>query len=292
MDWIMADNSPHTQFVVPLGPGRSLRLGRHPLVMGILNVTPDSFSDGGDFNLLDQSIAHAYAMIAHGADIIDVGGESTRPGAEEMPVQAELDRVMPVFDALRTAETQTPLSIDTYKALVADQAVQAGAAIINDVHGLQREPEMADVAVLHNVPVVAMHWDVERDTSRDLISEVARYFERTIQIAVNAGLPGDQLILDPGFGFGKTLPENYELLRRLHELTTLGYPLLVGTSRKSMIGKLLGNEPKERLAGTIATNVHAYSAGAHIFRVHDVRPNAEALRVAAATLYGPAHTET
>jgi len=292
MDWTMAETASHRQFIVPLRDGRLLRLGRHPLVMGILNVTPDSFSDGGDFSLVDQALAHAETLVAEGADLIDIGGESTRPGAEELPVQDELDRVMPVFDGLKAAGAKTPLSIDTYKALVADQAVQAGAAIINDVYGLQREPAMAEVAVLHKVPVIAMHWDKDRDAAKDLIGEMLRYFERTVEIAEKAGLAKEHLILDPGFGFGKSLVENYELLRRLDELHGLGYPLLIGTSRKSMIGKLLGNEPKERVAGTIATNVLAYAAGAHIFRVHDVRPNAEALRVAAAALYGPAHTET
>jgi dihydropteroate synthase len=230
-------------------------------------------------------------MLAEGADLIDVGGESTRPGAEPVGPQQELDRVMPVLDALHEAAFPLPLSIDTSKALVADQAVQAGAMLINDVRGLQGEPEIADVAALHHVPVIAMHWDKERDRDKDLLDEIRRFFERSITIAERAGVPKNRLILDPGFGFAKSLAENYELLRRLAELHDFGYPLLVGISRKSMIGKLLDVPADQRLAGTVATSVIAYSAGAHIFRVHDVRPNRDALRVAEATLHGPERQE-
>src|SRR5690606_1146989 len=174
------------------------------------NVTPDSFSDGGDFSALDAAVAHAGDLVAEGADILDIGGESTRPGSEDVPVQEELDRVMPVLDAL--AEIETPISIDTYKARVADQAVQAGAKIINDVWGLQRDPEIADVAAHHGVPVIAMHWDTERDTARDIIGEMKRWLEKSIDIALKAGIAKDRLILDPGFGFAKSLEENYHLL--------------------------------------------------------------------------------
>lgn len=275
----------HASFDVPLGDGK-LHLGPAPRVMGILNVTPDSFSDGGDFSALDAAVAQARAMVAEGADIIDVGGESTRPGADPVGVQAELDRVMPVLDALAEAEIGVPVSIDTYKALVADQAVQAGAKIINDVWGFQREPEIADVAALHGVPVIAMHWGTERDTGKDIIGEMKRWLERSVQIALDAGVAREKIVLDPGFGFGKTFTENYILLNRLEELHALGFPLLIGTSRKSMIGKLLDVEPKQRVAGTLATTAIAYMKGGHIFRVHDVRANRDALRVAQATLYG------
>lgn len=278
--------SPHREFVVPLPQGASLSLGRRPLLMGILNVTPDSFSDGSAHASRPAALEHAQLMLAEGADLIDIGGESTRPGAEPVDAQTELDRVLPVITALREAGFSPPLSIDTYKAAVADEAVQAGARLINDVHGLQQAPEIADVAAFHGVPVIAMHWDEARDTTKDIIGEMKRYFERSIGIAGKAGVGDDQLILDPGFGFAKSLAENYEILRRLPELHDLGYPLLVGTSRKSMIGKLLEVPADQRLAGTIATSVLAYSAGAHIFRVHDVRPNREALRVAEATIYG------
>jgi dihydropteroate synthase len=276
----------HASHTIPLPGNVALQLGHDPVVMGILNVTPDSFSDGGAFNRVETAHAHARLMLAEGADIIDIGGESTRPGSEEIGTQEELDRVIPVFEALAAESAAKPLSIDTYKALVADQAIQSGARIINDVHGLQREPEMADVAALHGVPVVAMHWDKARDRDKPLLDEMRRWFDRTVEIAEGAGLPRERLIIDPGFGFAKTVAENYAMLRDLAKIYP-GYPILAGTSRKSMIGKLLGNEPKDRLPGTIATNVLAYNQGAHIFRVHDVRANRDALRVAAATLYGP-----
>lgn len=277
----------HSTHTIPLPNHAPLTLGATPLVMGILNVTPDSFSDGGQHNLLDNAVAHARQMIAEGADIIDIGGESTRPGAEPVGVQEELDRVLPVIDALIAAGISTPISIDSYKPLVADQAIQAGAVIINDVHGLQGAPEMADVAALYDVPVIAMHWDKSRDTALPLADTMRRYFEATIARAEQAGISWDSLILDPGFGFGKSVHENYGLLRDLKQTCPEGFPILVGTSRKSMIGKLLGNQPDERLAGTIATTVLGYINGGHIFRVHDVRANRDALRVAQATLYGP-----
>ena len=287
----------HTEHTVPLPNRAPLRLGRTPLVMGILNVTPDSFSDGGQHDLLDNALAHACQMITEGADIIDVGGESTRPGSSPVGVQEELDRVMPVIDALVAAGIEVPLSIDTYKPLVADQAIQAGASIINDVHGLQGAPQMADIAALHQVPVIAMHWQKDRDQTVPLLEDINRYFEVSIARAEQAGISHDRLVLDPGFGFGKTMAQNYELLGNLGKVRSESvqnafiYPILVGTSRKSMIGKLLANEPEERLAGTIATSVLGYINGGHIFRVHDVRANKDALRVAQATLYGPPQHE-
>lgn len=280
----------HNAYDVPMAGG-PLKLGRSPLVMGILNVTPDSFSDGGDFSALDAALAHAEELVAEGADIIDIGGESTRPGSDPVGVQEELDRVMPVIDGLAERGCQTPVSIDTYKALVADQAVQAGAKIINDVWGFQRDPEIADVAAHHRTPVIAMHWDTERDTALDLIDEMKRWLSRSVEIALKAGVAKEAIILDPGFGFAKSFAENYELLNRLDELHALGFPLLVGTSRKRMIGNLLDVPPKERVSGTIATSVLGYIKGGHVFRVHDVRANRDALRVAAAALYGPPQQE-
>ena len=283
----------HTAHTIPLAHHRVLTLGPTPVIMGILNVTPDSFSDGGEHALIESALAHAHAMIAEGADIIDIGGESTRPGASPVGAQQELDRVIPVIEALVADGVTTPISIDTYKPLVADQAIEAGAAIINDVHGLQGAPEMAEIAALHHAPVIAMHWDKARDTTKPIADELRRYFDATIAIAERAGISRRNLILDPGFGFAKSLEENYKLLQEIRHACSGtrseggSFPILVGTSRKSMIGKLLGNEPHERLAGTIATNVLAYSRGAHIFRVHDIRPNRDALRVAQATLYGP-----
>lgn len=266
---------------------KTLELGPKPLVMGILNVTPDSFSDGGDHNAASEAAEQAKRMIAQGADIIDVGGESTRPGADEVGAQAELDRVMPALDELKAAGIDVPISIDTYKAIVGHQAIQAGASIINDVWGFQRDPELADVAAHYQTPSILMHWDPERDVTRDIISELKRYFDKSIQIAEYAGLSKSQIILDPGFGFAKSYEENFELLGRIDELVELGYPVLVGFSRKSALGKLLGVEPKERVAATGATTVLAYGQGAHIFRVHDVRENFDALQVANATTYGP-----
>lgn len=267
--------------------GAALRLGPTARLMGILNVTPDSFSDGGRFDAPPAALAQARLMLADGADIIDIGGESTRPGAEEISVADELARVLPAIEALRVDGITAPISIDTYKAEVAERAITAGASIINDVHGLQREPEVAAVAAQHGTPLVVMHWDKARDTGRDVMAEMARYFDVTLDITDKAGVARDRIVLDPGFGFAKSLSENYEILRRLPELVELGFPVLVGTSRKSMIGKLLDIPAGERLAGTVATSVLGYTAGAHIFRVHDIRPNRDALRVAEAALYGP-----
>ncbi|WP_084603390.1 dihydropteroate synthase [Devosia enhydra] len=254
--------------------------------MGILNLTPDSFSDGGQHEGVDAGLVHAAAMVAEGADILDIGGESTRPGATLVPVQDELDRVVPALLALRASGMTLPISIDTYKPLVAHQALEAGADIINDVHGLQRAPEMAEIAALFGAPVIVMHWDEKRDPARDIMSAILAFFERSLRIAEAAGLERDKLILDPGFGFGKSLDENYAILRRLGELHVLGLPVLAGTSRKSMIGRLLDKPTDQRLSGTLATSVIAYGAGAHIFRVHDVAANRDALRVAHATAYG------
>jgi len=274
----------HIQFEIAVND-KTLTLGSDPIVMGILNTTPDSFSDGGKFEQIDLAIEQAQIMVQQGASIIDVGGESTRPKAKQTPIQTELDRVIPLIKKLSQEDLNTLISIDSYKALVADQALQSGAHIINDVSGLQAEPEIADVAVLHNAPVMIMHWDKKRDHDKDIIDEIKRFFDKSLHIANNAGLKENQIILDPGFGFAKTLAENYEILRRFDELATLGYPFICGTSRKSMIGNLLNIPLNERLSGTITTNVLAYTKGAHIFRVHDVKENLQALLVAKAAKY-------
>lgn len=279
----------HTTHTIPLRHRPPLILGQRALVMGILNVTPDSFSDGGQHDHVDNALAHARLMLAEGADILDIGGESTRPGAEPVPVQAELDRVIPVIDAIRAAGITAPISIDTMKPLVAHQALEAGADIINDVNGLQGAPEMVQIAAVMQAPVIAMHWDRAWTSETDPVSAMASYFQRTIAIASEAGVDPAHVILDPGFGFAKTLNQNYSILRQLADLNR-AFPanaLLVGTSRKSMIGKLLDNQPADRLPGTIATTVSGYERGGHIFRVHDVAPNRDALRVAEATVYGP-----
>ncbi|QYO78725.1 dihydropteroate synthase [Devosia salina] len=279
----------HATHTISLRHRPPLVLGRRALVMGILNVTPDSFSDGGSHDAVDAALAHARLMLAEGADIIDIGGESTRPGAEPVGVQEELDRVMPVIDAIRAAGIAALISIDTMKPLVAHQALEAGADIVNDVNGLQGAPEMAEIAAVMGAPVIAMHWDRDWTSDTDPMPAMQSYFQATLDIATRAGIDRQNLILDPGFGFTKTLNQNYSILRQLADLTQ-AFPdngLLVGTSRKSMIGKLLDNQPSERLAGTIATTVQGYERGGHIFRVHDVAPNRDALRVAEATLYAP-----
>lgn len=279
----------HSQHSLALARRPALVLGRTALVMGILNVTPDSFSDGGRHDRVESALAKARAMVAEGAAIIDVGGESTRPGAATVGVQEELDRVIPAIEAIRAEGMDVPISIDTMKPLVADQALQAGADIINDVTGLQGAAEMAEVAALHAAPVVAMHWDADWTDGTEPHAAMERYFERTLNIANDAGLGEGSIVLDPGFGFSKTLAQNYAILRDLGALAERfpAQPLLVGTSRKSMIGRLLDNRPDERLAGTLATNVMGYERGGHIFRVHDVAAHVDALRVAEATLYGP-----
>lgn len=282
----------HSTHSIPLRHRPPLVLGPRALVMGILNVTPDSFSDGGRHDRVDAALAHARLMLAEGADILDIGGESTRPGADPVGVEQELDRVVPVIEAIRAAGIAIPISIDTMKPPVAERAIEAGADIVNDVNGLQGAPEMAGIAARHQAPVIAMHWDRGWTAATGPLPAMVRYFERTLAIAETAGIDAARVVLDPGFGFTKTLDQNYGILRQLADLKN-SFPknaLLVGTSRKSMIGRLLDNQPHERLPGTIATSVQGYERGGHIFRVHDVAPNRDALRVAEATLYGPGRT--
>ena len=281
----------HPRFDIAVA-GRVLALGAEPIVMGIVNATPDSFSDGGRHLGAEAALAGAREMVAEGAHILDIGGESTRPGGDPVDVQTELDRVMPVLDAIVAADLGALISIDTRHTVTADQALQSGAHILNDVEGLQGEPELAEIAAAYGAPVVAMHWDRNRDTGKDIIAELKRFFDTTLGIAAKAGVAHDKIILDPGFGFAKSLAENYEIMRRLGELADFGLPILSGTSRKRMIGNLLDVPATERVTGTVATSVLAYERGAHIFRVHDVRPNRDGLRVAAACLYGPPETET
>lgn len=282
----------HSIHTLPLKGRAPLVLGRRGLVMGILNVTPDSFSDGGSHDGVAAALDHARRMLAEGADIIDIGGESTRPGAEPVGVQEELDRVIPVIEAIRAAGIVAPISIDTMKPLVADQAIQAGADIVNDVRGLQGDPYMAQICALHDVPVVAMHWDVHWTPETEPVQAMRAYFVRTRALAAEAGIAADRLILDPGFGFAKTLEQNYRILHQLFEIMDddVQLPLLVGTSRKSMLGRLIDKPPQERVYATVATTALGYARGGHIFRVHDVAPTRDALLVAEATLYGPPAT--
>lgn len=251
--------------------GGALILGRRTLVMGILNVTPDSFSDGGKWLDPGAAEARAWEMVEEGADIIDIGGESTRPGHTPVPAEEELRRVLPVIRRLVQGGLPVPISVDTMKARVAEACLDAGAHIINDVWGLQRDPEMARVAARYQAPVVAMH-NQEGTAYRDLLGDITAFFRRSLAIAAEAGLPPELVILDPGIGFGKTATQNLDLLRDLRHFTALGRPLLVGTSRKSTIGKVLGGlPPEERLEGTAATVAIAIANGAEIVRVHDVR---------------------
>lgn len=267
-----------------LAHGRSLALDGRALVMGILNVTPDSFSDGGHFARLENALAQANRMIAEGADIIDIGGESTRPGAAAVSASEEQDRVLPVIEAL-AVETNAILSIDTYREATARLAISAGAHIVNDVWGLQREPGIARVAAATGAGLVIMHTGREREKLPDVIEDQFVFLHRSIEIAREAGIAEEAILLDPGFGFAKDAGENIELMNRLGELSALGFPLLVGTSRKRFIGHMTGREVAEdRDAATAATSVVLRLRGAAAFRVHDVAMNRDALKVADAML--------
>lgn len=250
---------------------KGLPLGERTLVMGILNVTPDSFSDGGKFFDVEQAIDHAKQMVEEGADIIDVGGESTRPGSSKVSLDEELKRVMPVIERLVT-EIDVPISIDTYKAEVARKALETGAHIINDVWGCKADPHMAEVAASFDVPIILMHNRENRDY-HDVISDMIRDLRESIALAKEAGVRDEQIILDPGIGFAKTKEHNLEVMARMDEITALGYPVLLGTSRKSMIGHVLDLPEQDRLEGTMATCALGIQKGCKIIRVHDVKPH-------------------
>nr|WP_321482770.1 dihydropteroate synthase [uncultured Cohaesibacter sp.] len=252
-----------------------------PLIMGIINVTPDSFSDGGQFLAEQKALEHARQLAGEGAQILDIGGESTRPGADLVAEREELDRVIPAIRSITAADLGQAISIDTYKARVADKALEAGAHIVNDVWGLQREPDIAKAAADHNAPVIINHWEKERQSDIGIMEQMKRFFDRSIEIALKAGVKHNQIILDPGFGFAKDAAENVEILARLEQLCDWEYPILIGTSRKRFIGSLTGREePRDRVFGTVASNVIALMKGAAIFRVHDVAAHKDALAVA------------
>lgn len=261
--------------------GLSLSLER-PHVMGILNVTPDSFSDGGHFNQLERAMTHARQMVAEGATLIDIGGESTRPGAPDVSEQEELDRVIPVVERM-VAELEVMISLDTSKAAVMREGCAAGAHLINDVRALL-EPGALAAAAVANVPVCLMHMQGQPRTMQaephydDLLGEVRAFFDERIAACLAAGIEREQLLLDPGYGFGKTLAHNYQLLAQQEKLLDYQLPLLVGMSRKSMIGNLLGCPVDERLAGSLACALIGMQRGARIIRVHDVRATMDALR--------------
>lgn len=260
----------------------------HPQVMGILNVTPDSFSDGGHHNNLDKALQHAQLMLSAGATLIDIGGESTRPGAVEVSEQEELDRVVPIVEAL-AKRFDVWLSVDTSKAAVITESARAGAHLINDIRSLQ-EPGALEAAVLTGLPVCLMHMQGQPQSMQqspyydDLLADINQFFERHIERCVAVGIAKNKLLLDPGFGFGKNLAHNYQLLARLAELHHFELPLLVGMSRKSMVGQLLNVPPQQRVIGSVACAVIAAMQGAQIVRVHDVKETVEAMRIVEATL--------
>ena len=258
-------------------------------IMGILNVTPDSFSDGGEWFDFAEAVAHGRTLVAEGADILDVGGESTRPGAEPVTLDEELRRVVPVVSALREAGVQ--LSVDTMKLTVAQAAVDAGATLVNDVTAFRHEPEIAGFVADRGCDCCLMHMLGEPRTMQrdprygDVVDDVRSFLEQRIEFAVGEGVREERIMVDPGIGFGKTLEHNLELLRRLDEIVAVGFPVVIGTSRKSFLGRLTGREdPHERVAATVATTVLALERGATVFRVHDVAPTKDALTVATATL--------
>jgi dihydropteroate synthase len=254
-----------------------LAVGTRTLLMGVLNVTPDSFSDGGDFHLPDAARAQAQTLAREGADIIDIGAESTRPGATPLSVEEELLRLQPVFAAL-DGEKLPPLSIDTYKSGTARAALEAGAKIVNDVWGLQHDAEMARVVADFGAGVVLMHNRERADESIDILADVRSFLERSLSLALAAGIKEEAIVLDPGVGFGKTPRQSAEVITRLGEIAALGFPVLLGASRKRFIGHILGIEnPKDRLNGTIGAHLAGVANGADIIRAHDIKPHREAL---------------
>lgn len=242
---------------------------KETFIMGILNVTPDSFSDGGQFDAVDTAITRAKEMVEQGAKIIDVGGESTRPGHVAISIEEELERVIPVIKAL-SSELEVAISIDTYKAQVAEQAILAGAHIINDVWGAKKDPKIAEVAARLNVPILLMH-NKDEAVYTDFWNEVRTDLEDSIQIAKLAGVPNRHIWLDPGIGFGKTTEHNIWMMQHLSDLVDMGYPVLLATSRKSLIGNVLKLPVSERLEGTAATVSYGVMSGCHMMRVHDVK---------------------
>ena len=256
----------------------------HTLIMGILNVTPDSFSDGGKFKSHDQAIGHAVKMIKEGANIIDIGGESTRPGAKAVQLEEELMRIIPIIEAIRL-KSDCLISIDTYKSKVAEAALDAGADMVNDISGLTFDHNMASLVAERNVPVIIMHIkgkprDMQKNPNYDnLIKEIKVFFELQIAIAKRAGIDRGNIILDPGIGFGKGLEDNFEIIRELGQISTMGYPVLLGPSRKSFIGFTLDLPIEERIEGTLASITAGVINGARIVRVHDIRATRRTLTI-------------
>ena len=255
-------------------------------IMGILNVTPDSFSDGGKWNETDRALAHAEAMLQDGADLIDIGGESTRPGYTVISEEEEIARVVPVIRAVKE-QLGAVVSVDTYKAKVAERALEAGADLVNDIWGLKRDPDLAAVVAGSGAAYCLMH-NREEAVYTDLIPDMKKDLSESIELARKAGIADDRIIIDPGVGFGKTYEHNLEVLRRLSEFCSMPYPVLLGTSRKSVIGNALGLPVSERLEGTLTTTVLAVLAGCAFVRVHDVKENKRVITMTEAVLKGPA----
>lgn len=262
------------------------KIGVRPVVMGILNLTPDSFSDGGRYVTAEAALSRAKQMAADGCDIVDVGGESTRPGALPVGETEELARVESIVNEL-AANLEVPLSIDTYKSKIAARAIELGAILINDVWGLQKDPAMAETVAAKEAAVVIMHNRAEKDAAIDIMADITNFFSRSLALAEAAGIPPSRIILDPGVAFGKTARQNVEVLRRLGELTEFGCPILVGLSRKAFLGSLSERQIEAQLVGTIAATLAAYAAGAALFRVHDVAEQVAALQVFHTIRYAP-----
>lgn len=253
-------------------------IGSKPLLMGILNLTPDSFSDGGRFSNVDAAVAQALRLVADGADIVDIGAESTRPGATPVPEAQELARIEPILGAVSRA-IAAPISIDTYKASVARRAVQLGACVVNDIWGLQKDPAMAGTVAETGAAVVVMHNRASVDPDIDILSDMRRFFDHSLYLAARAGIPQAHIMLDPGIGFGKSQLQNLQALQGLARFADYNLPMLVGVSRKSLLGVVLNSAVDQRLIGTIATNLAARVRGAQIFRVHDVAEHVAAFRM-------------
>ena len=256
----------------------------HTYLMGILNVTPDSFSDGGKYNRLDAALFHAEEMIREGADIIDVGGESTRPGYTKISDQEEIQRVAPVIRALRE-RFDVPVSVDTYKSKVAEAAIQAGASLLNDIWGFQADPGMAAAAAAGGAACCLMH-NRKEAVYTDFMKDVAADLMKSVEIARAAGVADEKIILDPGVGFAKSCAQNLEVIARLEELAALGFPILLGTSRKSVIGKTLDLPADQRLEGTLVTTVYGVQKGCAFVRVHDIKENLRAIQMTRALMRG------
>jgi dihydropteroate synthase len=261
---------------------REILLDGTPKIVGIVNVTDDSFFDGGHHATVDTAVAHALQLVEEGAAMIDIGGESTRPGFTEISAEVESARVVPVIAAL-LRKTNVPLSIDTYKSEVARAALAAGAQVLNDIHGFQGDPMLPRLAAEAGCAVILMHNEASFKTAAgDSIGKICAFFERSLAIAIQSGVPREKLMLDPGIGFGKTYEQNLELLARLGELRRMGLPIFLGASRKSVIGNTLSLPPEERLEGTLATTALAVWQGVEFIRVHDVRANLRAARMTSA----------